>query len=96
MLYKELLEYVSDELNIEFDDLCFSVTTSNFDFPFSFFAFETEDILGLLVTDDNGAEKLHMVVKENIEYLKLHYRDELEMLFDVEGDREDREVGLYE
>ena len=96
MMYEELLIQVASELGVECNDLCFAVSTANFDFPFSFFAFETDEALGLLVTDENGAEKLHIIVKENIEYLRLHYRDELEGLFDMEDDNKHRKVDLYE
>ena len=94
--YEELLRQIASEFEIGFNDLCFQVTTSNFDFPFSFFAFETEDVLGLLVTDENGMEKLHIIVKDNIEYLRLHYLDELEGIFNVEDDNKHRKVGIYE
>ena len=96
MMYEELLRQIAVEFGIDFDDLCFQVTTSNFDFPFSFFAFETEDVLGILVTDESGVEKLHIIVKENIEYLRLHYLDELELLFDVESGSKHHEVQNYE
>lgn len=79
-MYEELLRQIAAEFGMEFDNLCFAVSTRDFDFPFSFFAFETEDVIGLLVTDDNGMEKLHVIVKSEIVYIRIHYLDELEML----------------
>ena len=96
MMYEELLMQIADEFGIEFSDLCFSVSTSDFDFPFSFFEFETDDFLGILVTDDNGAEKLHIIVKNNIIYLRLHYLDELQKLFGVDSDKKHRDVNIHE
>jgi hypothetical protein len=88
-MYENLLKQVAYDFEMELDDLCFLVSTTDFDFPFSFFAFETEDVLGLLVTDENGAEKIHMIVKSKIVYLKIHYLDELEFLYDF--DEKDKE-----
>ena len=41
-------------------------------------------------------EKLHIIVKENIEYIRLHYLDELQEIFNVEDDNKHRKVGIYE
>lgn len=80
MMFEDMLLQLADEFEMELDDFCFAVSTKDFDFPFSFFAFEDEDFLGLLVTDENGAEKLHVIVKSEIVYFRIHYLDELELL----------------
>ncbi len=88
MNVKEILLQVSDDFEMKLDDLCFAVSTRDFDFPFSFFAFEDDEFLGILVTDENGAEKLHLIVKSEIVYMRIHYFDELELLFgDGENER---------
>ena len=86
MNFEEILLQIAEELGMEFENLCFAVSTRDFDFPFSFFAFETEDVLGLLVTDENGMEKLHVIVKSEIVYFRIHYLDELQALFEIDDD----------
>lgn len=86
LIFKDLLLQLADEFGMKLDDLCFAVSTRDFDFPFSFFAFEDEDFLGLLVTDENGAEKLHVIVKSEIVYFRIHYLDELELLMGDDGE----------
>ena len=75
---------IADDFSMKLDDLCFAVSTKDFDFPFSFFAFENDEILGILVTDEEGREKLHLVVKSEIVYIRLHYLDELQTLFEID------------
>lgn len=89
MEFKETLMQVSDDFQMKLDDLCFAVSTKDFDFPFSFFAFEDDEFLGILVTDEEGKEKLHLIVKSEIVYIRIHYFDELEVLF---GDGEDERM----
>ena len=82
MEFKEILMQVADDLEMKLEDLCFAVSTRDFDFPFSFFAFENDDFLGVLVTDEEGLEKLHVIVKSEIVYIRIHYYDELQLLFE--------------
>lgn len=84
MEFKEVLIQVADDSGMKLDDLCFAVSTKDFDFPFSFFAFEDDEFLGILVTDDEGMEKLHVIVKSEIVYLRIHYLDELQALFEID------------
>ncbi len=84
MNFKEILMQLADDFGMEFENLCFAVSTRDFDFPFSFFAFEDEDFLGLLVTDEEGMEKLHVIVKSEIVYFRIHYLDELQALFEID------------
>lgn len=84
MKFKETLMQVADDFEMKLDDLCFAVSTRDFDFPFSFFAFEDDEFLGILVTDEEGMEKLHLIVKSEIVYLRVHYLDELQTLFEVD------------
>ena len=84
MEFKEVLMQVADDFQMQLDDLCFAVSTKDFDFPFSFFAFEDDEILGILVTDEEGMEKLHLVVKSEIVYIRIHYQDELQVLFEID------------
>ena len=86
MNVKEILFMVSDDFGMELEDLCFAVSTKDFDFPFSFFAFENDDFLGILVTDEEGMEKLHLIVKSEIVYIRIHYLDELQALFEYDED----------
>lgn len=86
MMFEEILRAVAEELGLEFEDLCFSVSTDNFDFLFSFFAFETDDVLGLFVTDEEGREKINIIVKSEIVYIRIHYEDELQL---VVGDNDE-------
>lgn len=81
MEFKETLLQVADDFGMQLDDLCFAVSTKDFDFPFSFFEFEDDEILGILVTDEEGKEKLHLIVKSEIVYIRIHYFDELELIF---------------
>lgn len=95
MEFKEVLMQLADEFGMEFDDICFAVSTRDFDFPFSFYAFENEEFLGLLVTNDEGMEKLHLIVKSEIVYIRIHYLDEISEL--VMDDNDDyRNVNLHE
>lgn len=87
---------VADDFGMEIGDLCFAVSTKDFDFPFSFFAFENDEFLGLLVTDEEGMEKLHLIVKSEIVYIRIHYYDELKMLFDDEDNDNYRRVNIHE
>lgn len=84
MEFKEVLMQVADDFGMKLDDLCFAVSTRDFDFPFSFFAFEDDEFLGLLVTDEEGVEKLHLIVKSEIVYIRIHYLDELQALFEID------------
>lgn len=84
MKFKEILMQVADDFEMQLDDLCFAVSTRDFDFPFSFFAFEDDEFLGLLVTDEEGMEKLHLIVKSEIVYIRIHYLDELQALFEFD------------
>lgn len=96
MNFKEVLMQVADDFGMEIGDLCFAVSTKDFDFPFSFFAFENDEFLGLLVTDEEGMEKLHLIVKSEIVYIRIHYYDELKMLFDDEDNDNYRRVNIHE
>ena len=84
MMFKEVLMQVADDFGMKLEDLCFAVSTKDFDFPFSFFAFENDEFLGLLVTDEEGTEKLHVIVKSEIVYIRIHYLDELQALFEID------------
>lgn len=96
MEFKTVLMQVSDDFGMKLEDLCFAVSTKDFDFPFSFFAFEDDEFLGLLVTDEEGMEKLHLIVKSEIVYIRIHYYDELKMLFDDEDNDNYRRVNIHE
>ena len=96
MMFKEVLIQIAQDLEIELDDLCFLVSTDSFDFPFSFFAFEDEEVLGILVTDENGAEKLHVIIKSTIVYFRIHYLDELMELFDDDYVERSRRINIHE
>lgn len=97
MEFKEALMQVADDFGMKIDDLCFAVSTKDFDFPFSFFAFEDDYFLGLLVTDEEGMEKLHLIVKSEIVYIRIHYLDELKALFEDDmGNDNYRSVNLHE
>lgn len=82
--FKEVLMQVADDFQMKLDDICFAVSTRDFDFPFSFYAFEDDEFLGLLVTDEEGMEKLHLIVKSEIVYIRIHYLDELKALFEID------------
>lgn len=84
MEFKEILMQVADDFEMKLEDVCFAVSTRDFDFPFSFFAFENDEFLGLLVTDEDGMEKLHLIVKSEIVYIRIHYLDELQALFEID------------
>lgn len=84
MEFKEILIQVADDFEMQLEDLCFAVSTKDFDFPFSFFAFEDDEFLGILVTDEEGKEKLHLIVKSEIVYIRIHYLDELQALFEFD------------
>lgn len=84
MEFKSVLMQVADDFGMKLDDICFAVSTRDFDFPFSFFAFEDDEFLGLLVTDEEGMEKLHLIVKSEIVYIRIHYLDELQVLFEID------------
>ena len=96
MEFKETLMQVADDFGMQLDDLCFAVSTRDFDFPFSFYVFEDDEFLGILVTDENGAEKLHLIVKSEIVYIRIHYLDELQALFEFEDNDNYRSVNLHE
>lgn len=96
MEFKEILLQVSDDFGMEIGDLCFAVSTKDFDFPFSFFAFENDEFLGILVTDEEGMEKLHLIVKSEIVYIRIHYLDELQALFEIDDNDTYRSVNLHE
>lgn len=96
MDFKEVLMQVADDFEMQLEDLCFAVSTRDFDFPFSFYAFEDDEFLGILVTDENGAERLHLIVKSGIVYLRIHYLDEIEGLFNFEDVKKDHEIHNYE
>ena len=85
MKFKEILMQVADDFEMQLEDLCFAVSTKDFDFPFSFFVFEDDEFLGLLVTDEEGMEKLHLIVKSEIVYIRIHYLDELQALFEIDN-----------
>lgn len=94
--FKEVLLQVADDFEMKLEDLCFAVSTRDFDFPFSFYAFEDDEFLGILVTDEDGMEKLHLIVKSEIVYIRIHYYDELKMLFDDGDDDTYRRVNIHE
>lgn len=94
--FNEVLLQVADDFGMQLDDLCFAVSTRDFDFPFSFYVFEDDEFLGILVTDENGAEKLHLIVKSEIVYIRIHYLDELQALFEFEDNDNYRSVNLHE
>lgn len=84
MNFKDFLLQISSDFGMELGDLCFCVSTDSFDFPFSFYAFEDDEFLGILVTDEDGMEKLHLIVKSEIVYIRIHYLDELQALFEID------------
>lgn len=84
MDFESILTQIAYDFGMKLEDLAFCISTESFDFPFSFFAFEDDDFLGILCTDENGAEKLHIIVKSEIVYIKIHYLDEIEFLFENE------------
>lgn len=84
MEFKETLMQVADDFEMKLEDICFAVSTRDFDFPFSFYAFEDDEFLGVLVTDEEGMEKLHLIVKSEIVYIRIHYLDELQALFEID------------
>ena len=96
MSFKEVLMQVSNDFEMKLDDLCFAVSTKDFDFPFSFFVFENDEFLGILVTDEEGMEKLHLIVKSEIVYIRIHYLDELQALFELDENDTYRSVNLHE
>lgn len=87
---------VADEFEISLKDICFAVSTRDFDFPFSFYAFENDEFLGILVTDEEGMEKLHLIVKSEIVYIRIHYSDEIELFISSDDNTDYRDVGRYE
>lgn len=96
MEFKEVLMQLSDDFEMKMEDLCFAVSTRDFDFPFSFYAFENDEFLGILVTDEEGMEKLHLIVKSEIVYIRIHYLDELKALFEFDENDTYRSVNLHE
>lgn len=96
MEFKEVLIQVADDYEMKLSDLCFAVSTRDFDFPFSFYAFENDEFLGILVTDEEGMEKLHLIVKSKIVYIRIHYYDELQSFSEIDDDKSYRDVGRYE
>ncbi len=96
MEFKEVLMQVADDFEMKLDDICFAVSTRDFDFPFSFFVFENDEFLGILVTDEEGMEKLHLIVKSEIVYIRIHYLDELQALFEIDDNDTYRSVNLHE
>ena len=84
MEFKTVLMQLADEFEISLENICFSISMDEFDFPFSFFAFEDENFLGIYSTMDDGAEKLHVLVKSKIVYFRIHYLDELQALFEID------------
>lgn len=96
MNFREVLLQVSDDFEMKLDDICFAVSTRDFDFPFSFYAFENDEFLGILVTDEEGMEKLHLIVKSEIVYIRIHYLDELQALFEIDDNDNYRSVNLHE
>lgn len=97
MEFKEILMQVADDFEMKLEDICFAVSTRDFDFPFSFFAFENDEFLGVLVTDEEGMEKLHLIVKSEIVYIRIHYLDELQALFEIDDvNSNKRDVRHYE
>lgn len=87
---------VADDFEMKLEDICFAVSTRDFDFPFSFYVGETDDFLMILVTDENGAEKIHIIVKSEIVFIKIMYLDDLEILFDDEDNDKYRRVNIHE
>ena len=96
MEFKEVLMQVADDFEMKLDDICFAVSTRDFDFHFSFFVFENDEFLGILVTDEEGMEKLHLIVKSEIVYIRIHYLDELQALFEIDDNDTYRSVNLHE
>lgn len=94
--FKEILLQISDEFEISLENICFSISMNEFDFPFSFFAFEDENFLGIYSTMDDGAEKLHVLVKSKIVYFRIHYLDEIDDLFNFEDVKKNHEIHNYE
>lgn len=94
--FKELLTLLANDFEIELCDLCFCVSTESFDFPFSFYVDETSEYLIVLVTDSEGREKLHLINKSEIVFIKIMYLDDLEILFDDEDNDNYTGVSLYE
>lgn len=58
-------------------DTCINVHTVDFDFNLAFVEFEDSDVLGILVTSEDGREKLKLVNKKYIEYVEIVYADDL-------------------
>lgn len=94
-MFRTMFESVANEFKISVDDLCFNISTGNFDLSFSFYAFETDEFLGVVVTDENGDEKLHVLVKNKIEFIQFVYQDDFDLLFDFD-DTPSRDVKLHE
>lgn len=58
-------------------DTALTIHTRNFDYPLSFIQRETEKYLDILVTMDDGREKLRIVSKKDIESVDILYADDI-------------------
>ena len=96
MMFEYVLKQIAYDFGMQLEDLCFAVSTKDFDFPFSFFAFEDDNIIGVFVTDENGMEKIHVVVKSEIVYFRIHYLDEIESFMDDGDNDRYRRVEIHE
>lgn len=85
--------YVNQIENAGFSDghnTCVNVHTRNFDFTLAFIEFEDEESLSLLVTDENGRERLKLVNKAFIEYIEVVYQGDLDF-----GENEPSDHGMF-
>lgn len=72
-------------------DTCVNIHTKNFDFTVCFIEYEDEESMSVLVTDEEGRERLKLLNKEFIEYIEVLYAGDLD--FEVKEPHENRMFG---
>lgn len=96
MMFLTTLNIIAEYLNTPIEELPFHLSTSSFDYPFSFFFEEDESNLIIYVTQPDGSEKLTIVPKKEICSVSIVYADEVKELFGDDGFKEKNSVSLYE
>lgn len=96
MMFLTTLTIVAEYLQTSIEELPFHLSTSSFDYPFSFFFDEDESNLIIFVTQPDGSEKLTIVPKKEICSVSIVYADDVKDLFGDNEFKQENSISLYE
>ena len=78
-------EALEKEMGVDIKNICVNISTELKDHTLSFIEFETEDMLGIYETGDDGRERFAIINKKYIISLQVVYEQDINFIED-DGD----------